>query len=145
MPGSLTSGCFWSQWRGKQSRHSWRMRNPRFYVTGKRPMTLSPSEKEPVDIKKNQNKDCGPLSFCLIRTIQYSGPVWWDCWSFSLRNFNDLHTLWAILYLAGCELRGTNYSHGGRHAHEQANGAATLLTTFHLFFFLLDFVLDSLV
>ena len=38
MPGSLTSGLLWSRWRGKRSRHSWRMRNPPFNVTGKRPM-----------------------------------------------------------------------------------------------------------
>ena len=37
MPGSLTSGFLWSQWRGKCSRHS-RMRNPQFYVSGKRLM-----------------------------------------------------------------------------------------------------------
>ena len=33
MSGSLTSRC-----RGKRSQHSWRMRNPQFYVSGKRPM-----------------------------------------------------------------------------------------------------------
>ena len=33
MSGSLTRG-----WRGKRSRHSRRMRNPHFYVSGKRPM-----------------------------------------------------------------------------------------------------------
>ena len=38
MPGSLTSGFLWSRWRGKRSRHSRRMRNPQFYVSGKRPM-----------------------------------------------------------------------------------------------------------
>ena len=38
MPGSLTSGFLWSQWREKGSRHSRRMRNPRFCVSGKRPM-----------------------------------------------------------------------------------------------------------
>ena len=26
MPGSLVSGFFWSRWRGKRSRHSWRIR-----------------------------------------------------------------------------------------------------------------------
>ena len=36
MPGSLTSGFLWSRWRGKRSRHSRRMRNPQFYVSGKR-------------------------------------------------------------------------------------------------------------
>ena len=38
MPGSLASGFHWSRWRGKRSRHSRRMRNPQFYVSGKRPM-----------------------------------------------------------------------------------------------------------
>ena len=39
MPGSLTSGLFWNRWRGKRSRHSRPMRNPQFYVSGKRPMS----------------------------------------------------------------------------------------------------------
>ena len=38
MPGSLTSGFPWCRWRGKRSWHSWRMRKPQFYVSGKRPM-----------------------------------------------------------------------------------------------------------
>ena len=38
MPGSLTRGFLWSRWRGKCSRYSRRMRNPQFYVFGKRPM-----------------------------------------------------------------------------------------------------------
>ena len=38
MPGSLTGGFLWSWWRGKRSRHSRRMRNPQFYVSGKRPI-----------------------------------------------------------------------------------------------------------
>ena len=37
MPGSLTSGFLWNRWRGKRSRHSRRMRNPWFYISGKRP------------------------------------------------------------------------------------------------------------
>ena len=40
LPGSLTSGFLWSRWRGKLSRHSRRMRNPQFCVSGKRPMAL---------------------------------------------------------------------------------------------------------
>ena len=31
------------QWRGKRSRHSRRMRNPQFYVSGKRPMSVTVS------------------------------------------------------------------------------------------------------
>ena len=38
MPGSLTNGFLWSRWRGIRSRHSRRMRNPQFCVSGKRPM-----------------------------------------------------------------------------------------------------------
>ena len=38
MSGSLTSGFFWSRWRGKRSRHSRRMRNKQFYVSGKWPL-----------------------------------------------------------------------------------------------------------
>ena len=40
MPGSLTSGFIWSQWRGNRFRHSRRMRNPQFYVSGKRAMDV---------------------------------------------------------------------------------------------------------
>ena len=43
MPGSLTSGFLWSQWREKRSQHSRRMRNPQFYVSGKRPMAHHPN------------------------------------------------------------------------------------------------------
>ena len=39
MPGSLTSGFLWNRRRGKKrSRHSRRMRNLQFYVSGKRPI-----------------------------------------------------------------------------------------------------------
>ena len=38
MPGSLTIGFPWSRRRGKRSRHSRRMRNPQYHVSGKRPM-----------------------------------------------------------------------------------------------------------
>ena len=38
MLGSLTGALLGSRWRGKRSGHSSRMRNPQFYVSGKRPM-----------------------------------------------------------------------------------------------------------
>ena len=38
MWGSLTNGFLWSRWQGKRSRHSWRMHNPQFYVSGKKPI-----------------------------------------------------------------------------------------------------------
>ena len=43
MPGLLTSGLLWSRWRGKCSQRSRRMRNPQFYIPGKRPIEVSRS------------------------------------------------------------------------------------------------------
>ena len=37
MPGMLTNGFPWSQWRGKGCRHSWRMRNPNFAYLARGP------------------------------------------------------------------------------------------------------------
>ena len=37
-PNMYHGGFFWSRWRGKLSRHSRRMRNPQFCVSGKRPI-----------------------------------------------------------------------------------------------------------
>ena len=39
VPWSLTSSFLWTHWRRKRSRHSPRMRNPQFFVSGKRLMT----------------------------------------------------------------------------------------------------------
>ena len=39
MPGSLNSGFLWRWWRGKRSRHSRRMRNKQYCVSGKRFIT----------------------------------------------------------------------------------------------------------
>ena len=47
MPGSLTSGFLWNRWRGKRFWHSRRMRNPQFYVSGKRPMHSTMHEIQP--------------------------------------------------------------------------------------------------
>ena len=41
MSGSLTSNFLWSRWQEKRSRHYRRMRNPQFYVSGKRPMHIA--------------------------------------------------------------------------------------------------------
>ena len=40
MPGSLISGFPWRRWREKRSRHSRRMPNPQFYISGKRHMVI---------------------------------------------------------------------------------------------------------
>ena len=49
MSRSLTSGFLWIRWRGKRSRHSRRMRNLQFYISGKRPIVplQPPPHKHP--------------------------------------------------------------------------------------------------
>ena len=50
IPGLLSSGFLWSRWRGKHSRHSRRMCNPQFSVSGKRPIrptTLTDDKQNP--------------------------------------------------------------------------------------------------
>ena len=44
MSGALISGFLWSRWRGKHTRPSRRMRNPQFYVSGKRPIEYTQKE-----------------------------------------------------------------------------------------------------
>ena len=62
MPGLLASGFFWSPWRGKRSRHSWR--NPQFYVSGKRPI-----ERQDISITM-------PLD-CLFRSFRLTWKARW--------------------------------------------------------------------
>ena len=59
MPGSLTSVFFWSRWRGKRFRHSRRMHNTKFCVSGKRPI-----ERSPVQVAMNGTYF---LSSCISR------------------------------------------------------------------------------
>ena len=50
MLGLLSSAFFWSRWRGKHSRHSRRMCNLQFSVSGKRPIrptTLTDDKQNP--------------------------------------------------------------------------------------------------
>ena len=54
MPGSLTSGFRWKSVGGKRSRHSRRMRNPQFYVSGKRPTGQWEDDNGPVRIENTQ-------------------------------------------------------------------------------------------
>ena len=67
MPGSLTSCFLWSWWREKRSRHSRRMRNPQFYVSGKRPMkqyAFNPIIRQCATYQEKYALD-GPLGFIL--------------------------------------------------------------------------------
>ena len=65
MSGSLTSGFIWSRWQGKRSRHSRRMRNPKFHVSGKRPIWHHRTWSTLVPLPKPMliNHQCGLASF----------------------------------------------------------------------------------
>ena len=71
MPGSLTNSFLRNQWWRKRSQHSQRMRNPQFYVSGKRPFadqgTLDYCRWSPIPIYNV----CRLLTCCLW-TLIYS-------------------------------------------------------------------------
>ena len=74
MPGSLTSGFLWNRWRGKRSRHSRRMRNPQFYVSGKRTMVV-PSGRHAIG---DRHADFNVISECFGRKwTRFSGNMSW--------------------------------------------------------------------
>ena len=74
MPGSLTSGFLWSRWRGKRSRHSRCMRNPQFYVSGKRPM-----EKGWILVINGQYHF--PSGWYWVVSYRIHHRIsWWICW-----------------------------------------------------------------
>ena len=77
MSGSLTSGFLWSWWRGKRSRHCPRMRNPQFYVSGKRPIygvitdsgnRLSPIRLQAITQTNAYSSLIGPIETLLENT-----------------------------------------------------------------------------
>ena len=74
MTRSLTSGFLWSWWRRKCFRHSRRMCNPQFYVSGKKPW----SHYELITVPSKTDHICyGPLNMiCCNRN-----DCWLDDWS----------------------------------------------------------------
>ena len=87
MPGLLTCGLFLSQWRGKLSRHSRRMRNQQFYISGKRPMIWIDQNK--------QKRDA--LLYCYFESMMISivqrrivvSPVYWRYHSVALSHWHS--------------------------------------------------------
>ena len=70
LPESLTSGFLWSQWRGKRSWHSKRMRNQQFNVSGKRRMVCHLLSSNP---STNQRFGWLHLSRALAKTRSVTG------------------------------------------------------------------------
>ena len=76
MPGSLFSGFPWSRWRGKRSRHSRRMRNPQYYVSGKKPMAAEltcPIRTASTFVVWYRNESIGPKMFRYQPTGSFVG------------------------------------------------------------------------
>ena len=78
MPGSLTSGFPWSTWQGKRSRHSRRILNPQFYVSGKKPMATSgmlETRHMQCDVDQtedaNQNTELLDNVLCSLTTLEW--------------------------------------------------------------------------
>ena len=65
MPGSLAGGFLRSRWRGKRFRHSRRMHNPQFYVSGKRPTPMSQTRKSNTMYRVPQGFIFLPLPFLI--------------------------------------------------------------------------------
>ena len=74
MPGSLISGFLWNRWRGKHSRHSRRMRNPQFCVSGKRRMRLLWNRLDDCFIS-SQHAEIWRLIFCKAFS---KDEIWWS-------------------------------------------------------------------
>ena len=104
MPGSLTSGFLWSRWRGKRSRHSRRMRNPQFYVSGKRSIgaIIRLPQCQQSNPGENEDKWINPLSivnqYCSAKP--YIGNVYLLLTLWSIRSlFKDYKSrqpLWIV-------------------------------------------------
>ena len=94
--GIPTSGLFWSQWRGKRPQHSRRMRNPRFYVSGKRPI---PAHAITVRLG-DQSQWLHAISDCCIASSQksISEKTALDVWR-AIPHINDAI---ALLTLSAC-------------------------------------------
>ena len=84
MPGSLNGGFLWSRWRGKRPRHSRRMRNLQFYVSGKSPWASS-TEVNWIESARSLIHRHGDLSnvfLCCHGHCMYNGSVcltWVKC------------------------------------------------------------------
>ena len=79
MPGSLISGFLWSRCREKHSRLSLRLRNPQFYMSGKKPIAYE---------KKNNKR----MTRNWRRTMMVPNTPHWQMLSFIQTNLNVIKT-----------------------------------------------------
>ena len=84
MPGSLTVGFFWSRFRGKHSRHSRRMCNPQFYLSGKRPILYgygpSLTQWKNNSMQGKHQKKKYEIILNVLPWILFTSTIWkWQC------------------------------------------------------------------
>ena len=85
VPWCMPCGFPLSRWRGKRSQHSRRMRNPQFYVSGKKPI-----QQQSVKIDVTEPESSNAVSLVLPRPVEWNS-VWYKqfpfihnvyhCWS----------------------------------------------------------------
>ena len=101
MPGSLTRGFLWSQWRGQRSRHSRRMRNTQLRGPWKRlhywPF-MQGIQGLPVDFTSDAGL-CGFICCQLEQAVQQTLqlPVVWDATAFMRRHCMSRSCEWSVL------------------------------------------------
>ena len=91
LSGSLISGFLRSRWQGKRSRHSQHMRNPKFYVSGKRPIAI--------------------VNFVavIVKILTKFLPTLWPCKSVSIIVMQNYTHSWWILHTQRYNI--TRYTH----------------------------------
>ena len=85
MPGSLTRGLFWNQWRGKRSRISRRVHKPQFYVSDKRSMLMESVHMEHMELHDKEPH----IMFWWYHLCYYMWDLFWD-WQVYIHEFCHL-------------------------------------------------------
>ena len=73
-------GIFNPRWQGKRSQHSQRIRNPQFYVSGKRPMHQYPCSLATHRSRRNPMFLSQDLPFAGTQVLCFSAGNTWDWW-----------------------------------------------------------------
>ena len=101
MLGSLTSCFLWSRWRRKGSQHSWRMCNPLFYVSGKRPMVNTKVTRILLVLTRGNSRETKSVPKLLLPWLRAS-----PCYQLSFFWLCRLKTgPWFNIKMSSCQFR----------------------------------------
>ena len=80
MPGSLARCFLWNRWRRKRSRHSRCMRNPKFYVPGKRPIMILICRPLLIILRLQRLANLSCICILVPRMYVYKSPFCGSIW-----------------------------------------------------------------